>query len=64
MRNDHLREKREFICKKCGKKVVTLEGLLDRRTVFCSALCSRRYWRHSTRRAEYKLKHDQQENNI
>lgn len=39
-----------FICKKCGRQVVTQSGILDRRTVFCSSICSRRYWRHSERR--------------
>ncbi len=43
-------DSRTFICKRCGRKVTTIQGKLDRRTVFCSALCSRRYWRHPDRR--------------
>ncbi len=37
---------RTFVCKKCHETVTTIEGALDRRTQFCSDLCSRRYWRH------------------
>lgn len=40
-------ESRTFTCKKCGCQVVTKKGILDKRTVFCSSICSRRYWRHS-----------------
>lgn len=35
-----------FICKKCGKKVTTEEGVYDRRTKFCSSACERKFWRH------------------
>lgn len=46
--NDALnfRKSRSFDCKRCGQHVETKEGELDRRTKFCSALCSRRYFRH------------------
>ncbi|SUN08139.1 Uncharacterised protein [Streptococcus acidominimus] len=40
-------ESRTFTCKRCGRQVVTEKGTLDRRTVFCSGICSRRYWRHA-----------------
>ncbi|MBS4750062.1 hypothetical protein GMA11_04440 [Granulicatella sp. zg-ZJ] len=37
---------RTFICARCGDKVTTREGVVDKRVKFCSALCRRRYWRH------------------
>ncbi|NEW63456.1 hypothetical protein GMA11_08690 [Granulicatella sp. zg-ZJ] len=43
-------DSRIFTCKRCGKEVITIQGVLDRRSVFCSAICRRRYWRHSDRR--------------
>ena len=38
---------REFICKKCGRDVMIVDKK-DRRTVFCSASCERRFYRHPT----------------
>lgn len=40
---------RTFICKQCHQMVATIEGAFDRRTQFCSGLCSRRYWRHPSK---------------
>ena len=37
---------RIFKCKKCGNTVVTDTDRLDKRTVFCSRICERRYFRH------------------
>lgn len=36
----------EFNCTMCGKKVVTEEGLKDKRTRFCSNECEKKYWKH------------------
>ncbi len=41
---------RVFTCKRCGRVVTTIQGNLDKRTTFCSAICGRRYWRHPERR--------------
>ena len=39
---------REFRCRTCGA-FVHVNDPVDKRTVFCSPLCSRRYWRHPER---------------
>ncbi|MBF0819636.1 hypothetical protein [Streptococcus acidominimus] len=40
---------RRFTCKQCSQTVITVAGVLDKRTKFCSYLCSRRYWRHASK---------------
>ncbi|MGT2827450.1 hypothetical protein [Streptococcus himalayensis] len=47
---NHFQYPRTFVCKQCGRVVTTIAGTIDRRQTFCSPICSRRYWRHSTRR--------------
>lgn len=34
-----------FDCANCGKKVVT-DGVMDKRTRFCSQECEKKYWKH------------------
>ncbi len=40
---------RKFDCRTCGKTVVT-ENKLDKRTVYCSQVCEKKYWRDKTRK--------------
>lgn len=49
------REPFEFFCKHCGKYIVTATHG-DRRSVFCSRKCEKKYWKHS-------LRHSKRENN-
>lgn len=35
-----------FYCKNCGKKVKTKGNVSDRRKVFCSEACERKYYKH------------------
>lgn len=45
---------REFPCRMCGR-TITVTDELDRREVFCSHECEKKYWRHEyTRRNETK----------
>ena len=39
---------REFRCRTCGT-FVQVNDPTDKRTVFCSPICGRRYWRHPER---------------
>ena len=39
---------REFRCRACGS-FVQVNDPTDKRTVFCSPICGRRYWRHPER---------------
>ncbi len=36
---------REFNCKCCNRRVVVIEAK-DKRCVFCSQVCEKRYWKH------------------
>ncbi|MBR0290104.1 MAG: hypothetical protein IJQ82_14100 [Selenomonadaceae bacterium] len=37
-----------FHCRQCGR-LVEVYGINDRRTVFCTRACERKYWRHPER---------------
>lgn len=39
----------EFYCRWCCKKVVVDPQTGDHRTVFCSASCEKKYWKHPNR---------------
>lgn len=45
-----------FECKECGRTVVT--GDNDRRTVFCSVDCERRFWRRARAERRQRQKHN------
>lgn len=37
---------RTFECRQCGKSITTADTFKDKRQVFCSASCEKKYWRH------------------
>lgn len=47
---------RLFNCKQCGKEVVT--GEKDRRSVFCSAECEKKYWRLASKEKRQRHKYN------
>lgn len=47
---------REFECRECGKHVFVVEKS-DKRSVYCSQQCEKKYWRDLTRRNNDKRKH-------
>ncbi len=50
--------KRIFDCRTCGFKVCVNEKN-DKRVVYCSSACEKKYWRDKTRRSEARRKRGQ-----